>query len=258
MKNNQYENGKNLNTRIKLHEQYSENKQNFHQWVFSKLHLKEGMKVLECGCGPGALWYNNKNKIPKGCEITLVDLSEGMVKEAKKNIGQLTDVNVNFYQGDIQNLEFESGQFDVVIANHMLHHVEDITKGINEAKRVLKKDGHFYSSTFSQTHMKELDELISLYVKCVGNKMSDRFCLENGCYYILNVFENVNLYRHIDGLRVLETEPLMSYILSRSKIKEQLDSIQIKKMSDDINQVITRDGFFYIRKDAVLLEAIKR
>lgn len=248
----QYNNADKLNTRIKIHEKYSENKQNFHAWVFENLHLKEEMKILECGCGPGALWYNNKNKIPNGCEITLLDMSEGMLRAAKDNIGEIDNVKFNYINGDVQNLKFDDCAFDIVIANHMLYHVDDIIKALNELKRVLKIDGTIYASTFSLLHMKELNDLLFTFIPNKLPNTSDRFCLENGAYYMLNVFENVKLKRHFDCLKVKSADDLMAYLLSRTKVKKQLDKNMINSIFDIINKTIEKEGYFYIRKDAIL------
>ena len=148
-KGSQYIDSRNLNVRIKLHEMFSTNKQGFHEWIFSQLNLKENIKVLEIGCGPGALWYKNFNEIPKFIDITLVDLSAGMLEDAKKNIEEVTSSkNFKFVNANIEKLPFKNKEFDIVIANHMLYHVPDISAGLAEVKRVLKDNGVFYSSTF--------------------------------------------------------------------------------------------------------------
>ncbi len=43
--------------------------------------------------------------------------------------------------GDVQQLQYEDEQFDMVICNHVLEHVEDDNKAISEIRRVLKKGG---------------------------------------------------------------------------------------------------------------------
>ena len=45
------------------------------------------MKVLEIGCGDGTLWKENKDKLPENIEITLSDTSEGMLRDARRNVG---------------------------------------------------------------------------------------------------------------------------------------------------------------------------
>ena len=49
----QYKNATNISARIRLHRDYSVNKEGWFPWLFSNLHLKSGMKVLELGAGNG-------------------------------------------------------------------------------------------------------------------------------------------------------------------------------------------------------------
>jgi hypothetical protein len=49
--------------------------------------------------------------------------------------------NKSVISGDVQNLPFESESYDMVICNHVLEHVEDDSKALNEIHRVLKKGG---------------------------------------------------------------------------------------------------------------------
>lgn len=59
----QYKNVTNISARIRLHRDYSVNKEGWFPWPFSNLHLKPGMKVLELGAGNGALWSQNIDKV---------------------------------------------------------------------------------------------------------------------------------------------------------------------------------------------------
>lgn len=49
----QYMNATNLNTRISIHSKYSQNKLGFGNWIVSNYGIKEGMRILELGCGTG-------------------------------------------------------------------------------------------------------------------------------------------------------------------------------------------------------------
>ncbi len=84
----QYKNATNISARIRLHRDYSVNKEGWFPWLFSNLHLKPGMKVLELGTGNGALWSQNINKVPADVNIVLSDISEGMLADAKIEIGE--------------------------------------------------------------------------------------------------------------------------------------------------------------------------
>jgi SAM-dependent methyltransferase len=135
----QYATSKGLDTRLSFHDKYSTNKLGYGNWIVSNYEIAEGMKVLELGCGTGSLWMGRDELVDKFGKFVLTDFSEGMLATAKGNLGERK--NLEYKQADIQDLPFEDGSFDVVIANSMLYHVPDIMKGISEVRRVLKDDG---------------------------------------------------------------------------------------------------------------------
>ena len=51
------------------------------------MQIHEGMNILELGCGDGALWTQNLSKLPGNIHITLSDISEGMLRDARRAIG---------------------------------------------------------------------------------------------------------------------------------------------------------------------------
>ena len=59
----QYRNASNLSARIRLHSLYSQNKQGWFPWIYEQCQIQEGMKILEIGCGNGALWTENMNRL---------------------------------------------------------------------------------------------------------------------------------------------------------------------------------------------------
>ena len=127
LRQDQYRDSRNLGSRAQLHQQYGSNSTGWFEWVMAHLSLKPGNHVLECGCGPGWLWRENLERLPAGCEITLTDLSPGMVAEAEEALSQ-TGRSFRFLDADIVDLPFEDQSFDIVIANHMLYHVPDRQK----------------------------------------------------------------------------------------------------------------------------------
>ncbi len=98
------------------------------------LNDKENLKILEIGCGPGALagalhrWYPN-------AEITAVDRDEKLISFAIDH-----EKGIDFMVGDALSLPFAEGTFDAVISNTVCEHIEP--KGFyGEQFRVLKKGG---------------------------------------------------------------------------------------------------------------------
>ncbi|MFT3952688.1 MAG: class I SAM-dependent methyltransferase [Oscillospiraceae bacterium] len=107
--------------------------------------LLGGVFHSEAGCGNGAQWEENIQKLPSGCKLILSDFSYGMVEIVKNKYAD--DSNITAQQIDIQCIDYPDESFDVVIANHMLYHVPDLSKALSEVSRVLKPNGTFYAAT---------------------------------------------------------------------------------------------------------------
>jgi SAM-dependent methyltransferase len=88
-----------------------------------------GKRVLEIGCGRGGLLAGLMRS--HACECVGIDLSEQMIAAARHdNPGP----DYRVMRGD--QLAFADGQFDFVIFNYVLHHVDTLDATIAEAKRV--------------------------------------------------------------------------------------------------------------------------
>ncbi len=82
----QYQNTANIAARIHLHEKYSTNQQGWFPWVFAQCRIRQGMRILEIGCGDGTLWLENRNRMPELLKVTLSDVSAGMVRDVRRTI----------------------------------------------------------------------------------------------------------------------------------------------------------------------------
>ena len=209
----QYASAGNLNTRISIHDKYSTNKTGFGNWIFSNYRIDPGMKVLELGCGTGSMWKNREPLIRACAGLVLSDLSEGMVATARENVG--SHENVEYRIIDIQEIPYENGAFDAVIANMMLYHVPDIGKGLAEVRRVLKPGGRFYSATHGEHGIVEyLSRVLSAYG--VEDHVNRHFTLQNGRGILSRVFSQIEMLEYEDSLAVTNIDDLVEYIYSLS------------------------------------------
>ena len=212
----QYKDAANLNARVELHKRFSTNKYGWNRWVFDQLNLAPGEHVLELGCGPGHLWAGNIERLPTSCHLTLTDFSPGMIQEAHAKLAALD--GTRFKVVDVQDIPYGDGDFDVVVANHMLYHVPDRTRALSEIRRVLKQQGgRFYASTLGRTHMQELAQLVNRFdpsLTFMSSSQTERFSLESGGEQLAQHFASVTMRRYEDALVVTEAAPLIAYVLS--------------------------------------------
>lgn len=209
----QYAKTDRLNTRISIHDKYSTNRLGFGNWIFSNYKPLNDMKILELGCGTGAMWKSKREQIPLCSRLVLSDFSEAMVKEAKENIGNHS--NVEYYVADIQRIPFCDKTFDIVIANMMLYHVPNIAKGLSEVRRVLKDNGCFYCATYGEHGIIEyLSKILSEYG--IKDNVNKSFTLQNGAEILSKVFSEVKRLDYSDYLAVTDMDDIVEYIYSLS------------------------------------------
>jgi ubiquinone/menaquinone biosynthesis C-methylase UbiE len=258
---NHYQDASRLDARIQLHAEYSTNTQGLHSWVFEHLHLPPICQVLEVGCGSGQLWLVNHHRLPAGWDVTLADLSTGMLGTAHRHLSAY-DHAFRFVVHDAQALPFADRSFDAIVANHMLYHVPNRPTAYAEFCRVLKPSGRLYAATISRDNMHELDALVSRVhplrsrERVAANPMSDRrrhtgFNLEHGATELSQWFACVTLHRYADALVVPAAEPLVAYVRSTGVLTED----ELARFQHHVEEVIAQQGTIQISKDAGMFEA---
>lgn len=218
----QYENANNISARIRLHKDYSINSQGWFPWIYEtgivpSLEKRKGSKIeiLELGCGDGSLWVENQNRLPENVHITVSDISEGMIRDIRRNLGN--DKRFSYETFDCHKIPAKAKTYDIIIANHLLFYCEDINQVCKEIKRVLKTNGVFLCSTYGSGHMKEITELVQKFDKRIilaAENLYDRFGLNNGEDVLKEYFSRIEPRRYEDAICINQADPLIEYILS--------------------------------------------
>lgn len=212
----QYRNSTNISARIRLHRLFSSNKQGWFPWIYEQCQITEGMKILELGCGNGRLWIENKAKLPADCEIILSDISEGMIRDVRRE-QSLQDDRFSFAAFDCHAIPYEDASFDLVIANHVLFYCKDVDRVCSEVGRVLKPGGRFVCGTYGVAHMQEVSRLVTQFddrITLSGENLYEHFGKENGAQALAPYFAEVDWQQYEDALIVTKAEPLIEYVLS--------------------------------------------
>lgn len=92
-------------------------------------------RILDIGCGPGDM----RAHLPRGVDYVGVDISPAYIERARERYGQ----SAQFRVGDATALGVDLGEFDIVLAFGVLHHLDDAqaTALLLGAGRALRRDG---------------------------------------------------------------------------------------------------------------------
>ena len=150
---------------------------------FIDRYIKAGDRILDIGGGPGRYsLYLSK----KGCQVTLIDLSEENVAFAQAKAQEL-GLTIAAFAGDACEADhIASGSFDSILLMGPMYHLlqePQRTKAIETALRLLKPDGVIFASFISlyaglSDYMKNypqrvLEDSEQKYIQC---------CFENRAY----------------------------------------------------------------------------
>lgn len=213
---NQYLNANNISARIRLHADYSQNKQGWFPWIYEQCNIQENMHILEIGCGNGALWMDHLETLPRKVSIVLSDISEGMIRDVRRNIGE-EHPSFSYAAFDCRQIPYPDESFDMVIAGHVLFYCEDIPAACAEIHRVLKPGGRFICSTYGTRHMQEITQLVQAFdsrIVLSSEALYESFGLENGADILGPHFDGIEKRLYEDAIIINRAEPLIEYILS--------------------------------------------
>ena len=212
----QYRDPSRLTARANLHARYSTSPIGWFDWVVSQIDWPQSAAVLEVGCGPGWLWAATAPRLPPGLRLTLTDLSPGMVSVARARVAGLAHFDaLEARQADVEQIPYDDGAFDVVVANHMLYHAPDPVRAVAELARVLRHDGVRVAATIGPRHLRELDEIrFEILGGPVRKATAEAFGAVSGATILGQSFGAVTWRDYEDELHCTDPDDVVAFITS--------------------------------------------
>ena len=210
----QYADSEKLAARARLNGKHTIAEMAWFPWVLQQLPLRPGDRVLDIGCGPGWLWQEMSDALPRNLDLVLADASAGMVSEAEERTRGLPVNSVTTHQADAMSMPFEDASFDVVLAMHMLYHVPDQAKAIAEMFRVLRPGGVLAVTTNGRENMRELYALTTVLGSPELDPSGVAFGFETAERLLGDQFGNVELRRYPSRLHVTDPEDVFMALTS--------------------------------------------
>lgn len=178
--------------------------------------------VLDCGAGgdcPPLSLFSEYGYLTHGIEFNLNQLEEANKYANKKN------QNLNIEHGDMRKLKFENESFSFVYSYNSVFHMtkEDVSKSINEMKRVLKKGGLFFVN-FLTTSDFRCGQGVD-----IGKNQYEQ--MDDDIPVIHSYFEEWELERYFEDMEILYKENrVLERIYEGEKIRQGFIDYIVKKI----------------------------
>jgi arsenite methyltransferase len=138
--------------------------------------IKKGDVVIDLGSGAGNDCFVARAEAGEDGRVIGIDFTPRMIERARANATKLGFQNVEFRDGDIDNLPVRDNFADVIVSNCVLNLVPDKQKVFSEIYRTLKPGGHFSISdvVLSGKLPDGLAHDAAMYAGCVAGAIPKR------------------------------------------------------------------------------------
>lgn len=178
--------------------------------------IKTGDVVVDLGSGAGNDCFVARNLAGPEGKVIGVDFTTAMIEKARKNAEKLNFHNVEFRQGDIENMPISPNVADVIISNCVLNLVPNKDAVIKDIYRVLKPGGHFSISdvVLVGSLPEKIRNAAEMYAGCVSGAVQKQIYLE---LIELNGFSNITIQK--EKAIIIPDDILIKY-LTQEEINE--------------------------------------
>jgi arsenite methyltransferase len=194
--------------------------------LFAK--IKTGDTVIDLGSGGGNDAFIARHETGETGKVIGIDFTPAMIERARKNNEARGFNNVEFRQGDLEDMPVASNKADVIVSNCVLNLVPDKHKVFSEIFRVLKPGGHFSISdiVLEGELPKEIKEATEMYAGCVAGAMQKQVYLE---LIEANGFKNIIIQK--DKLILVPDDIMKQYLSEEQLVAFKQSGISIRSIT---------------------------
>jgi len=142
--------------------------------------IKKGDVVIDLGSGAGNDAFVARHETGESGKVIGIDFTPAMIDKARANAELRGFNNVEFRQGDIENMPVTANIADVIVSNCVLNLVPNKDGVFKEIYRVLKPGGHFSISDIVLAGQlpANIQNAVEMYAGCVSGAVQKEVYLE--------------------------------------------------------------------------------
>jgi arsenite methyltransferase len=183
--------------------------------------LKPGETVLDLGSGAGFDCFLAARKVGPTGRVIGVDMTREMIRKARENSDSGGFENVEFREGEIENLPVEDASIDVIISNCVINLSTDKNKVFREAFRVLKAGGRLMMSdiVLQKPLPLVIKESMDAYSQCVAGAWLKQDYMEGisgSGFAQIRILEE----KHF-SLGISSSDPVIKDMVAKSELSEE-------------------------------------
>lgn len=156
--------------------------------------IQKGDVVIDLGSGAGNDAFVARAETGETGKVIGIDFTPAMIEKARQNAEKLGYHNVEFRQGDIENMPVSANVADVIVSNCVLNLVPNKDGVIKDIYRVLKPGAHFSIAdiVLEGTLPPAIQEAAEMYAGCVSGAIQKEVYLE---LIATNGFTNITIQK---------------------------------------------------------------
>ena len=240
----------------------------FQEWasrVADVAQISPGQRILDVACGTGVLTREIANRVGASGSVVGLDLNEGMLVVAKRKAPE-----IEWRQGNVEALPFDSNRFDAVVCQFGLMFFENRRAALEEMVRVLRQGGHLAVAVWdSLANIPGYAAVTKLLERLFGSEVADKmqapFVLGN-TKILQSLFANAG----VSNAQILTYEgtarfpSINSWVYTEIKgwtFADMIDDAQYQRLlqeaEKELQQFVTPEGTVAFRLPAHMVTATK-
>jgi SAM-dependent methyltransferase len=234
--------------------------QSFEDWLVGQLPLRPGLRVLDAGAGSGRFAVPLARRLGDSGRVVALDLLPEVMAPIRRSGPAIATV-----VGDAARPPVRPGSVDVVLAAHMLYHLDDVVAGVRALARLLRPGGLFVATTNVGVGMREMFEIHLATMRALGLPAEDNaepeiFGGDNGAGLLGRVFGEVRRRDYDGGFVAASADPVFAYYAATELYRRPMRDDRVPlttrlRLAPTFvhlaQEMINRNGPLHVHKDMV-------